>query len=42
MKEPYDWDKYAEVFFPKIEELEKKAKDAESAGEMEKAADYYL
>jgi hypothetical protein len=30
------------VFFPKAEELEKKAKEADKAGEKEKASEYYL
>jgi FrsA-like alpha/beta hydrolase family protein len=42
IQEPYDWDKYAEVFFPKAEELQAKAEEAEKAGEKEKAAEYYL
>jgi Esterase FrsA-like len=42
MKEPYDWDAYASVFFPKAEALENIATEAEKAGEKEKAAEYYL
>lgn len=42
MKEPYDWDEYAQMYFPKAEELCKIAQEAESAGEIEKASEYYL
>ena len=42
MKEPYDWDEYAQNFFPKAEELAKKASEAEEAGEKEKASELYL
>lgn len=42
MKEPYDWDAYAEAFFPQAEKLAKIAEEAEAAGEKEKAAEYYL
>lgn len=42
MKEPYDWDAYAETFFPQAEKLTKIAEEAEKAGETEKAAEYYL
>jgi hypothetical protein len=42
LKEPYNWDEYAETFFPKAEELAKIAADAEKAGEKEKASEYYL
>ncbi|KAK3061711.1 hypothetical protein LTS18_005602, partial [Coniosporium uncinatum] len=42
MKEPYDWDAYAEVFRPQAEMLAAKAKEAEEAGEKEKASEYYL
>lgn len=42
LKEPYDWDEYAEMFFPKAQELEKTAAEAESAGEKDKASEYYL
>ncbi|KAF2808067.1 alpha/beta-hydrolase [Mytilinidion resinicola] len=41
-KEPYDWDAYAQVYFPKAEELTKIAEEAEKAGEIEKASEYYL
>lgn len=42
LKEPYDWDEYAQMFFPKGEELRKIAEEAEQAGEIEKASEYYL
>jgi hypothetical protein len=42
LKEPYDWDEYAKMYFPKAEELTKIAEEAEKAGETEKAAEYYL
>jgi len=42
MKEPYDWDTYAPYYFPKAEELAKRAADAEKAGEKEKACELYL
>ena|SRR2546421_73825 len=42
MKEPYDWDKYAQFFAPKAQELAQKASDAEAAGEKEKACELYL
>ncbi|KXX79883.1 hypothetical protein MMYC01_203766 [Madurella mycetomatis] len=42
LKEPYDWDEYAQMFFPKAEELARVAEDAAAAGEMEKACEYYL
>jgi Esterase FrsA-like len=42
IQEPYDWDKYAEVFFPKAEELEAIGNQAEQIGKKEKAAEYYL
>lgn len=42
MKEPYDWDAYAEIYFPQAQKLAKIAEDAEKAGEKEKAAEYYL
>ncbi|KAJ9624594.1 uncharacterized protein PV06_06408 [Exophiala oligosperma] len=42
LKEPYDWDEYARMFFPKAEELAKIAVEAEKAGEKEKASEYYL
>lgn len=42
MKEPYDWDAYAEVYFPQAEKLAKIAEEAEKAGEKEMACEYYL
>jgi len=42
MKEPYDWDEYAQQFFPKAEELAQQASEAEKAGEKEKASELYL
>jgi hypothetical protein len=42
LKEPYDWDAYAEMYFPKAEELAQIAVEAEKAGEIEKASEYYL
>jgi hypothetical protein len=42
LKEPYDWDEYAPMYFPKAEELAKIAEEAEKAGEKEKASEYYL
>lgn len=42
LKEPYDWDEYAEMFFPKAKELADIAAEAEKAGEKEKASEYYL
>ena len=42
LKEPYNWDEYAETFFPKAEELVARAAEAENAGEREKAAELYL
>ncbi|KAK3314225.1 yellowish-green 1-like protein [Apodospora peruviana] len=42
LKEPYNWDEYAEMFFPTAQELFRIAKDAETAGEKEKASEYYL
>ena len=42
LKEPYDWDSYAKMYFPKAEELAKIAEEAEKAGEKEKASEYYL
>jgi dienelactone hydrolase len=42
MKEPYDWDEYAKVYFPQAEKLKKIAQEAEAAGEKEKASEYYL
>ncbi|KAF1984360.1 alpha/beta-hydrolase [Aulographum hederae CBS 113979] len=42
LKEPYDWDAYAEVFVPFAEELVSKAEEAEKAGDKEKASEYFL
>jgi hypothetical protein len=42
LKEPYNWDEYAETFFPKAEELATRAAEAENAGEREKAAELYM
>ena len=42
MKEPYDWDAYAQAFFPKAEELAARASEAEQAGEKEKACELYV
>jgi hypothetical protein len=42
MKEPYDWDAYAKLYFPQAEKLKKIAQEAEAAGEKEKASEYYL
>lgn len=41
-QEPYDWDAYAEAFFPQAERLHSIARDAEAKGEREKASEYYL
>jgi hypothetical protein len=40
--EPYDWDSYAETFFPTAQELVRRAALAEEAGEKEKASELYL
>ncbi|POS74356.1 conidial pigment biosynthesis protein Ayg1 [Diaporthe helianthi] len=42
LKEPYNWDEYAEMFFPKAQGLYEIAAKAEEAGEKEKASEYYL
>ncbi|KAF2102006.1 alpha/beta-hydrolase [Rhizodiscina lignyota] len=42
MKEPYDWDKYAEVFFPKAKDLQSKAEEAEKIGDTAQAVEYYM
>ena len=42
MKEPYDWDEYAQCFFPKAEDLAQRASEAEKAGEKDKASELYL
>ncbi|KAJ4359243.1 hypothetical protein N0V95_002324 [Ascochyta clinopodiicola] len=41
-KEPYNWDEYAQVYSPQAEHLKSIAKEAEAAGEKEKASEYYL
>lgn len=42
MREPYDWDAYAEAFFPTAQELVRRASEAEIADEKEKASELYL
>jgi hypothetical protein len=42
MKEPYNWDEYAKIFFPQAEKLRSVAEEAESKEELEKASEYYL
>lgn len=42
LKEPYDWDEYAESFFPKAQELARIAADAQTQGENDKASEYFL
>ncbi len=42
MREPYDWDAYAEVFFPQAEKLGDEAAKAESDDDTEKASELYL
>lgn len=42
LKEPYDWDEYAESFFPKAQELARIADEAQSQGENDKASEYFL
>lgn len=41
-KEPYDWNAYAQAFFPKAEELFRDAEVAEKEGNAEKASELYL
>ncbi|KAI5253828.1 alpha/beta-hydrolase [Aureobasidium subglaciale] len=41
-KEPYSWDDYAQVYFPKAEELVSEAQRAEQEGNKEKASEFYL
>lgn len=41
-KEPYDWDRYAEAFFPKAEELYAKAIEAEQSGNHAEASELYM
>jgi acetyl esterase/lipase len=42
MKEPYDWDAYAEVFFPQAKALQEKAEAADAAGRIPEAVEYYM
>lgn len=42
MREPYDWDAYARIYFPQAEKLAQTAREAEANGETEKASEYYL
>ncbi|KAK3985344.1 Alpha/Beta hydrolase protein [Cladorrhinum sp. PSN332] len=42
LKEPYNWDEYAQMFFPKAQELARIAEEAEKSGQKEKASEYYL
>ena len=42
MRQPYDWDAYAEEFFPSAERLVNAANVAAEAGEKEKAAEFFL
>lgn len=42
LKEPYDWDEYADTFIPQAKLLTETAEEAEKNGEKEKAAEYYL
>ncbi|KAI0593425.1 yellowish-green 1-like protein [Biscogniauxia sp. FL1348] len=42
LKPPYDWDEYAQCFFPKAEELVASAKAAEEKGKLEEASELYL
>ncbi|KAI4870485.1 yellowish-green 1-like protein [Hypoxylon rubiginosum] len=42
LKRPYDWDEYAQCFFPKAEELVARARAAEDEGNREKASELYL
>lgn len=42
LKRPYNWDEYAQCFFPKAEELVTRAKAAEDEGDREKASELYL
>lgn len=41
-KEPYDWDDYAQIYFPKAEELVSEAQTAEQEGNKDKASELYL
>ncbi|KAI1467467.1 yellowish-green 1-like protein [Daldinia caldariorum] len=42
LQRPYDWDAYAQCFFPKARELVARAEEAERDGEVEKASELYL
>ncbi|KAI0171989.1 yellowish-green 1-like protein [Hypoxylon sp. FL1284] len=42
LKRPYDWDEYAQCFFPKAEELVARAKVAEYQGDLQQASELYL
>lgn len=42
LREPYNWDTYAQSHFPQAEKLASIAAEAEAAGELEKASEYYL
>ncbi|KAK0713520.1 yellowish-green 1-like protein [Lasiosphaeria miniovina] len=42
LKEPYDWDEYAQMFSPKAQELARIAEEAERLGQKDKACEYYL
>lgn len=42
LKRPYDWDEYAQCFFPKAEELVARADAANDEGEWAKASELYL
>jgi Esterase FrsA-like len=42
LKEPYDWTTYPSYFTPKAQELEKLAREAEQAGDKDKASEYYI
>jgi len=41
-REPYDWDVYAQAFFPKAEELLQRAEEAESLGRTDEASELFL
>jgi pimeloyl-ACP methyl ester carboxylesterase len=42
LKEPYDWDEYASMFFPKAYALAARAEKAEAEGKLEEASELYL
>lgn len=42
MREPYDWDAYAESFFPTAQELVRRASEAEESGDKDRASELYL